>query len=162
MALTVDQRVTLAAHIRSNTDPDVVAALAGRNDTELTRLYNLDSSFIVWKKSVTPDEYRSAMVWTEVDTLNAGSARIWEWVTNNFTANLNADDSNIRQGIADAFGPSTTTRANLLSIAKRSATVGESVFAAGTGTNATPGSLDFAGLLTTSDIGRALNENPGD
>jgi hypothetical protein len=161
MALTEAQRVTLATHIRANTDPDVVAALAGRNDTELTRLYNLDSSFIIWKKSVTPDEYRGAMLWTEVDTLNTGAARIWEWVTNNFTSNLNADDSNIRQGIADAFGPSTTTRANLLAVAKRAATVGESVFATGTGTDATPGSLDFVGSLTTGDVGRALNENPG-
>lgn len=161
MALTFEQRATLAAHIRANADPDVVAALAGRNDTELTRLYNLDSSFIVWKKTVTPDEYRGAMEWAEVDTLNAGAARIWEWVTNNFTSNLNADDANIRRGIADAFGPGTTTRDNLLAVAKRPATIGESVFATGTGTDATPGSLDFVGSLTTSDVGRALNENPG-
>lgn len=159
MALTESQRTTLAAHIRSNSNPEVVNALATRNDTELTRLYNEDSVFIVWKKSVAPDEYRSAMVWSEVDTLNAGAARIWEWVTNNFSSNLNADDSNIRQGIADAFGANTTTRANLLAVAKRPATLGESVFASGTGTDASPGSLDFIGTLTTGDVGRALNEN---
>jgi len=158
MSLTDAQYTTLANHIRANTDPDVVAALAIRNDTELARLYNLDSSFYVWKTSIAPDEYRSAMVWTEVDTLNAGNARIWEWVTNYFTSNLDASDANVRQGIADAFGAGTTTRANLLALGKKLASVYEEVFATGTGTEATPGTMVLQGPVTTKIIGKALNE----
>ena len=158
MTLSNAQFTTLANHVRANTDPDVVAALAIRNDTELARLYNLDSSFYVWRTSVTPDEYRGAMVWTEVDTLNAGNARIWEWVTNYFTGNLDASDANVRQGIADAFGAGTTTRANLLALGKRLASVYESVFSTGTGTEATPGIAVVDGQVTLTQISKALNQ----
>jgi len=126
----------------------------------MTRLYNLASTFYVWRTAVTPAEYRAAIVWSEVDTLNAGAARIWEWVTSNMTETLNGADANIRQGIADAFGPSTTTRANLLAAAKRFATKAESLFATGTGSEASPGTLVFEGNITTEDVGRALNDNP--
>ena len=160
MALTVDQRATLAAHIRANTDPDVVAALAIRNDTELTRIYNEDSSFWVWRESVSPEEYREAITWTEVDTLNAGSARIWEWITQNMTAPLDATKSNVRQGIADAFGAPTSTRAALIAVGKELATLAQSIFATGTGTEGDPGIRVVTGDITTTDVGRALNENP--
>lgn len=158
MSLTNAQYTTLANHIRANIEPEVVAALAIRNDTELAKLYNLDTDFYVWKTSITPDEYRGAMVWTEVDTLNAGNARIWEWVTNYFTGNLDASDANVRQGIADAFGAGTTTRANLLALGKRLASLYEEVFATGTGTEATPGTMVLQGPVTTKIIGKALNE----
>jgi len=158
MSLTDAQYTTLANHIRANIEPEVVAALAIRNDTELAKLYNLDTDFYVWKTSITPDEYRGAVVWTEVDTLNAGNARIWEWVTNYFTGNLDASDANVRQGIADAFGAGTTTRANLLALGKRLASLYEEVFATGTGTEATPGTMVLQGPVTTKIIGKALNE----
>lgn len=157
MSLTDAQYTTLANHIRANTDPDVVAALAIRNDTELARLYNLDSSFTVWRTSVTPTEYRGAMVWTEVGTLNAGSVLIWEWVTNNFSSNLDASDANIRRGIADAFASNTTTRANLLAVAKRLASVYEEVFSTGTGSDSSPGSMVLEGPVTIKIIGKAIN-----
>jgi len=160
MALTTAQRTTLAAHIRASVDPDVVAALAIRNDTEMTRLYNLDSAFVVWRSSVPPSEYRDAIVWTEVDGLTVGKARIWEWVTENMTIPINTSSANVRQGLADAFAQNTTTRANLLAIAKRNATVAESLFAAGTGTTQTPGTLGFEGSITIEDVGRSLNDNP--
>jgi len=158
MSLTNAQYTTLANHIRANIEPEVVAALAIRNDTELAKLYNLDTDFYVWKTSITPDEYRGAMVWTEVDTLNAGNARIWEWVTNYFTGNLDASDANVRQGIADAFGAGTTTRANLLELGKKLASLYEEVFATGTGTEATPGTMVLEGPVTLTQISKALNQ----
>lgn len=160
MALTEAQRTTLAAHIRANTDPNVVAALGIRNDTEMTRLYNLNSTFYVWRTSVPPEEYREAMTWTEVDGLTAGKARIWDWITQGMTAAINTSKLNVRQGLSDAWAANTTTRANLLVIAKRFATVAEQIFASGTGTVGTPGTLGFEGTITTEDVGRALNDNP--
>lgn len=160
MALSAAQRTTLAAHIRANTDPDVVAALATRNDTELTRLYNLDSGFYAWRPSIDVDEYREALDWTEVDNLTAGKARIWEWVTGQMTRALESGKANVRAGLAQCWAANSTTRTNLLAIAKRFATVAEEVFATGTGTENTPGDLVFEGSVTTTDIGRALNENP--
>lgn len=160
MSLTETQRVTLAAHIRANTDPDVVAALSTRNDTELTRLYNLDSSFYVWRPTISVEEYRDALDWTEVDNITAAKARIWEWATGGMTLPLESGKANVRQGLAQCWASNSDTRANLLALAKRLATVAEEVFATGTGALNNPGDLVYEGTVTTSDIGRALNENP--
>jgi len=160
MSLTDAQMTTLANHIRANTDPLVITALADRNDTELARLYNLDSSIYVWRTVIKPSEYKRSIVWTEVDTLNTGKARIWEWVSSMQSDDLDASDPNIRAGISEAFGAGTTTRANLLSIAKRLSSLYESVFAVGTGTEADPGKTVLEGPVTIQIIGKALNENP--
>ena len=151
------QRATLAAALRADTDPDVVAALAIRNDTELTRLYNLPSTFIVWRTDLQPAEYREAVVWTEVDALTVGKARIWEWITQQMTVPIDASKANVRTGIADCWATNTTSRANLLAAAKRAATKAEKLFATGTGTTATPGTMGWEGQITTEDVGRALN-----
>ena len=160
MPLTTAQRVSLANHIRSNTDPDVVAALAGRNDTELARLYNLNSSFVVWRTNISPEEYREAINWTEVALLTDGQARIWEWVTQSMTAPIDASSANVRQGLSDTFAAGTSTRTDMLQVAKRFSNIGEQIFASGTGSNVSPGTLGFEGVITIDDIGRALNENP--
>jgi hypothetical protein len=156
MSLTDAQYTTLANHIRANTDPDVVAALAIRNDTELARIYNLDSATDVWKPEVTPEEYRANMVWTEVDQLTAGASRIWEWITSNMTLPFDASDVNVRQGLTDVFGQNTTTRTQLLAVSKRFASVYEGIFATGTGTK----NLEVVGPVTIKIIGKALNSNP--
>lgn len=160
MALNAEQRTTLAAHIRANTDQAVVAALAIRDDTTLTSLYNADSTFIVWRESIPPEEYREQMVWTEVDGLQAGKARIWEWITQNMTMAIDASKGNVRAGLAEVFPANQTTRGQLLAIAKEAASVAESIFATGTGTDASPGVRTLVGSITTEDVGRALNDNP--
>lgn len=160
MALTVAQRSALASHIRSSVDPDVVAALSGRNDTELTRLYNLDSTFYVWRPTVSVEEYRDALDWTEVDNIQAAKARIWEWATGGMTLPLESGKANVRAGLAQCWAANSSTRDALLLIAKRFSTVAESIFADGTGTEVAPGDLVFEGQITTRDVGLALNENP--
>lgn len=160
MNLTAAESTTLAAHIRANINPDVVAALAIRNDTELARLYNLASTFIVWREVITPIEYREQIVWTEVDTLTVGKARIWEWITQDMTADIDATKINVRSGLAEVFPANQTTRDQLLSIAKEAASIVEEIFATGTGTTADPGIRTQIGPVTINDIGTALNNNP--
>jgi hypothetical protein len=160
MALTDAQKTTLAAHIRANTDPDVVAALLIRNDTEMARLYNLDSTFIVWKPTVSVEDYRDALDWTEVDNITAAKARIWEWATGNMTLPLETGKANVRAGLAQAWASNSNTRPNLLAVAMRPATVAESIWATGTGTTQTPGDLEFEYTANIQDVGRALNDNP--
>ena len=157
--LTDAQATTLAAHIRANTDTDVVNALAIRNDTELARLYNLDSAFIVWRESITPTEYREAMDWTEVDNLPAGKARIWEWITEQMLREYDATKANIRAGLAEAWS-NGNTRDNLIAISKEATSLVESLYAAGTGTDVSPGIRVFVGNVTDIDVGKALNNNP--
>ena len=158
--LTAAQQTTLAAAIRADTDPAVVAALDIRNDVLLAELYNAASTFYVWRTAIPVDEYRDALVWTEVDGLTAGKARIWEWVTGQMTLPLQAHKTAVRQGLADCWASNTTTRPQLLAIAKRLASKAEKLFATGTGTEASPGLLGWEGTLTYTDIGIALGANP--
>ena len=159
--LTTAQQTTLAAAIRADTDPAVVAALDIRNDVALAELYNAASTYIVWKTNLQPSEYREAIIWTEVDALTTGSKyRIWEWLTMDMTAPIDASKTNVRQGIADCWASNTTTRGNLLAIAKRPATKAEKLFVTGTGTSASPGILGWEGILSYTDIGVALGANP--
>lgn len=164
MALTEEQRVTLAAHIQANTDPDVVAALAIRNDTEITRLYNLDSSFWVWRRNVpVTDIEQNGFAWSSIDEVPDTKWRIWERLTAYGT--IDFSKPNVRQGLID-FSKDvngvaiTALRDSIIPYTKRLATVAESVYATGTGTESVPGDLDFEGQITTTDVGFALNENP--
>ena len=159
--MTPEQLTILAAAIRADTDPAVIAALDIRNDVLLAELYNAATTFIVWRTNIPPSEYREAITWTEVDALTTGSKyRIWEWLTMNMTAPIDASKTNVRQGLADCWASNSTTRANLLTIAKRAATKAERLFATGTGTTATPGVLGWEGTVTYTDIGIALGANP--
>lgn len=155
--LTDAQQQTLAAHIRANTDPAVVSALAQRNDVALADRYNAPSSFIIWRTSVYPQEYREAVVWTSVDGLTAGKARIWDWITAGMTLPIDASKTNVRQGIADAWGGSSATGVALTALAKRPASRAENLFTTGTGTTANPGLLTWEGPLHYNDVSDALN-----
>lgn len=156
MALTDAQHQALADHIRANTDPDVVAALAIRNDTELARLYNLDSAEIVWRSSMTRSDLKMAFDWSEVVTgLSATDWQAWGELTAD--GSIDPSDANVRAGFAAIFkSPLTTTRNALLAAAKRAASVYESVYTSGT--NGTPGTLVVEGPVTIAIIGKTLNE----
>lgn len=159
MALTDAQYTALAAHIRANTDPAVVAALGIRNDTEMARLYNLDSAFRVWRTSMTKADLRASFIWSEVVTnLSATDWQAWAEMTAD--GSVDPSDANIRAGFAEIFkgGQVANTRAALVAAAKRFASVYEGIFATGTGTESDPGELVVNGPVTISIIGKALNE----
>ncbi len=157
-SLTDAQTQTLAAALRADTDPAVVTAMTQRNDAELARLYNADSTFVVWRTTIYPQEYREAIVWTAVDGLTTGKARIWEWITQGMTAPIDATKTNIRKGIADAWGASSATGLALQAVAKRPASKVEKLYVTGTGTTANPGLLTWEGPLQVNEVSRALNE----
>ena len=158
MSLTDAQFSILAADIRGNADPDIQAAHAAGNHTELARLYNEDGAAFIWRPSIPPEEYASALDWTEVDNLSAGKARVWEWATQNQTAPLDATNQNLRAGIAQAFGGQSNTTANLTAIAKRRASIYEGLFIEGNGTEQTPGVATVYGPVNINIIGRALSK----
>jgi len=157
MALTTAQLATLKAAILADPDAAVIAARAIRNDTEVARLYNLASTFVVWRTAVPPEDYRQSVVWTEVDALTVGKARIWEWLTSNMSMAFDPSKANVRTGLSDCWAVNTTTRTQLIALSKRFATKGEKVFAAGTGSDATPGALVFEGEIGFMDVAQALN-----
>lgn len=166
MNLTNSQLDTLKTWLTANA--------SGQNDEAAAALLNAadPGPFVVWRgplTPVTPAEYKGAsgIVWTAVDALAAGKARIFEWLTNGLTATINPSDSNARTGISDAFGAGSTSTTNLTTLAKRNATVAEKLFATGTGTTGSPGTMAGAasgigvglaeGLVTTTNVSEARN-----
>lgn len=162
--LTESQRTQLAAHFRANADQAVIDALATRNDTELTRLYNMPSPLYAWRSLVTQDEITmNGFDWVEVDNLSVGKARIWEWLFLNAPRSINPSLPNVRAGIVECWkgtAAKLAVQAAVLAKCKRLATLAESIFVTGVGTIGDPALLGFEGLISIEDVGRALNDNP--
>lgn len=156
--LTTAQYQTLATHIRANTDPAVVAALAGRVDNVIAEWYNGVGSCVIWRNAVRPSEYREAIVWSVVDGLTAGKREVFVWMTQGLTIPIDATKPNIRQGIADVFGAGSATGIALVALSKRNASRFEDIWATGTCTTQTPGAIPTEGPLQVNDVSRALNE----
>jgi len=124
-------------------------------------IYNEPSTFTVWRSTIEVDEYRTAIVWTEVSdvAMTVAKARIWEWMTSNMSLPLYVASAPVRTGLADCWGATTVTRANLLAMAKRYANKVEVLYATGTGTVAIPGNLVWEGPSTFDIVQYALYPN---
>ncbi len=152
----------LKAALLADTDPDVQAAVSARNDTEIARLYNLDSSFIVFKKWVELKDIGEAVNYVAVEAMtDANRGRITTFYTMN-PSGFSPSRSDMRDYWANTFsgalgGQGANTRAALEALWRRPATRAEAVFATGTGTTANPGELVFEGTITINDVGKALN-----
>ena len=154
-----------------------------RNDTELARLLNLASTFVVWRSTTPADDVADAILWdrlTPVDTpdgsaLQTNRLLLCQAKQMNLQVLLQGRSiigtgrANLRNGLSDALlnvpsGVNGATQdagwigANRVkAVISRFATVAERVFATGTGTAGTPGVLVWEGDLTVSDIGEVMN-----
>lgn len=120
--------------------------------------YNLPASpaFTVWRTSVQASEIMSnGFVWTAVDSLTAGKARIWDWMTR--YGSINPSKANVRQGMVDAFGAGSAMANGITPHLKRLATRAERLFATGNGTDGSPGTMEFEGTLSYQDVEAARN-----
>ena len=159
--MTDTQLQALAAAIRADTNPDVVSALAVRNDTAIAQNYRQDSATWVWRTSVSQDEIMQGNFdWTRVDNLGAGPARIWEWMFGNADRSINPSKANVRAGIESVWkgtAADLAVRAVVYTHCKRLAVKAEALFTTGTGTNTDPAVLVWEGPLPVSDVSAALN-----
>ena len=148
------QLVTLRAAI--DADPVLVQAISAGSINVVVNAFNALASpaFRVWRSDVRQSEIASAFVWTEIDALTNGKARIWEWMR--LSETLNCGIANIRQGLNDAFASAANTKAAVLAVIKRDAKRGEKLFATGTGSEGSPGTLVFIGQITDSDVEKAM------
>jgi hypothetical protein len=149
LALDNTQKATLKTAALA--EPTLTTAIQNGDDTAVATWLNTQSSFVVWRTSVSCKEYReTAIVWTAVDALTNGKARIWEWMClDNF---INPSKINVRQGFIDAFGAASATTTAATATSKRNATNAERALATGTGTNGTPGLLTFEGAINVNDV----------
>jgi len=125
---------------------------------EIAQAYNLLAApnYTVWKTSVSTQEImENGFIWTTVDSLTAGKARIWDWMTR--LGQINPSRTNVRQGLADAFGAGSAMATAILPFLKRLSTRAEKLFATGTGSDASPGTMTFEGNLTYQEVYEARN-----
>lgn len=156
--MTELQLQALATSIRSSVDSEIVAALAIRNDFRLMELYNAPSGKIVWRSSVSKNEVGKAFVASALAAITAANNdKLANFVAWNETVEPSRADQ--RAFFDDIFSVAAgaTTRAALNALWRRPATRAENIFAVGTGTDASPASLVWEGVVSLNDISDALN-----
>jgi hypothetical protein len=160
MALTPQQLPTLAAYI-TNT-PELAVLLAQGSIGPIATAMNEPAApaYIVWRTSVNQDEImQNGFDWTRVDNLSVGKARIWEWLFDNEANVINPAKPNVRAGIDQCWvgtAADLAVRAAVYVHCKRSATIGEKLFATGAGTTAAPSVMAFEGRIEAADIEAAF------
>lgn len=160
MTLTPGQQATLKAYIEAN--PTWMAypnnsdgALAISQELELDAVPDV----VVWRSDVAESEIVGSTSgegtdwdWTEYAGLTRSEQGAYERMFANGT--VDAGKPNIRQGFVDIFnGPSgADQRAHMAAISKRLANDLESVFAVGTGTTASPATMEVEGRISYREV----------
>lgn len=167
--MTPAQLATLAAHIRANTDPAVVTALANGADNELARLYNLPAvpAYYLKRTSLSRHEILTG-------TSDDGTTFAWAggaYITRsqgerdafremfNSTGSVNPSLPSITAAFNDIFSGSggAGNRAHIVAMSRRTANVVEKALAvSGAGTKAAPAVAGYEGEITSDDVASAL------
>lgn len=162
MFLSQAQLTVLGTAIQAETDPTFVAMRQAGNDDGMAAFYNQPSNpaFICWRTAVSQDEImQNGFDWTRVDNLSVGKARVWEWLFANSTRTINPSKANVRAGIDQTWvGPAAdlAVRAAVYLHCKRNATLGEKLFAIGTGSDASPAVFGVEGTISAQNISDAM------
>jgi len=172
------QLQTLKTAVLASQNAAIQAAATTRNDTELARLLNLPSTFVVWRIDVPSTELVGAIKlanFTPIDApddtlLYANRCHLCELKQNNIRMLLSRDivtaqKPSTRQDLTDALtsvpagAGGAEIDAGWLGAGKvketisRFATVAENAFTSGTGTAGQPGNLGWEGQVNINDIG---------
>lgn len=177
--MDAEQLIIVKQAVQASQDAFIQAAAAKRNDTELARLLNLPTAFIVWRHNVPTDELLSCIklaFYTPEDAatgtlLFQNRAAVCELKQNSLRlllqrTSLTTQRLSTRQDLTDALTkiPAGASGAELdagwlgagkvKSTISRAASVVERMFSDGTGTSGNPGDATWLGLITIDDIGR--------
>jgi len=157
MALTPAQYLTLKAAIAAETDPTFVAARLAGALGPMVDFYNTAGAFIVWKTNVRINDIGDAFNGAELGNLTGANQTRLQTIAQFSPNGVNPSLADRRQFFDDVFSSAATTKAALLALWKRAARRGEALYATGTGTALTPGSLVFEGTFSQPDIVLAIN-----
>lgn len=167
MQLTTAQLDTLKTWLTANAN--------GLNDEQAAAALNASAAGpnnVAWKSLVPLAAVAPNLNGTELAGLTTANHTRLQTVVTLFSAagGVNPSDADMRAFFDDIFSGAggTNTRANLLALWKRTATVGEKIFWSGTGSDASPATLGtFAvsngittyneGLITTDNVSQARN-----
>jgi hypothetical protein len=141
-----------------------LAALPKNDDTSLAiaDAFNVAATppYTVWRTSLATSAAMAVLIWTEVDNLTVGKARIWEWMSRLGT--INPSIANVRAGLSQCFGAASATAAAVTPLMKRPASRVERLYAVATpnqagtaGSDASPGTLVYEGPLSPAEVAAA-------
>lgn len=169
MSLTSDQLATLAAHIRANTNPAVVQALANGADNAIASLYNLPAAPAFYVKRTTLSRHEIL-----TGTSDDGTTFAWAggaYITRsqgerdafremfNSTGTVNPSLPSITAAFNDIFSGAggAGNRTHIVAMSRRTANVVEkALVVSGLGTKADPAVAGFEGSITADDVAAAL------
>lgn len=151
--LTEAQKVTLKAAIVATpalNDKYVIGDLGGLADA-LNQ--PATPAFIVWRTVVTKEEWRAAILGgggaTQLDALTASKRDSLLWAV---SENLNPSNSVVRAALDDFCGSQNILKASILAAEKRSARLAEKILATGTGSDASPATMGFEGVVSYTEL----------
>lgn len=116
---------------------------------------NASPSFTAWKSNVTLPETALAFNGAEFASVTSANHSRLQTIAQYYSGGYNASSADIRAMWNDIMSSKTLTLASLLALWKRFATVVEKLFATGTGSDASPATLSFEGLLSADTVAQA-------
>lgn len=145
MALTPAQLATLKAAILADSELNAFP-MNSDGAFAIAALLNQVASpdWIVWRTTVTRKEIlQNGFDWTRLDNLSVGKARVWSDIF--VDGQLNPSKPNVRAGIESVWvgtAQDLAVRAAVYVHCKRQATRIQKILSAGTGSDATPATMD--------------------
>jgi hypothetical protein len=153
--LTQPQLVTLKNDILANPDMNTKPMNADGHQA-ITDLYNLVNSpvFIVWRTNVNLTEIGDKINAAELAGLTTLNATRLQTIAMYSAGGINTSLADRRAFFDDVFSGAggTITRPQLLALYKRNALRGERLYATGTGSDASPGTLVVEGNILRDDV----------
>tara|TARA_R110000868_G_scaffold269699_1_gene529103 strand:- start:345 stop:827 length:483 start_codon:yes stop_codon:yes gene_type:complete len=157
--MTPAQRAALKAAILADPTLNAYPNTSDGNSDMCSQKLNVlaTPAFIVWRGNVTISETGQSFNGTELSGMTTGNQTRLQTIAQYLAAGYNAAKSDVRAMFNDIWSGAggVTTRANLLVLWKRSATLGEKILATGTGSDASPAALGFEGDLSYQDVTEA-------
>lgn len=154
--MTPAQLATLKASI--NADP-VLSLLVNNSDTafRIAQEYNLSVAWTVWKTNVPVGSIGRAFNGADMSGMPAANQTRLQTIAVFLREGVNPSLPDNRAMFDDAFagGTGATTRASLAALWKRQASRAEKLFSTGTGSDATPATMGFEGLVSYNDVQEA-------
>ena len=133
---------TLANAIRANTAPEIVAALANRQDSFICNWYNQPTTTDAWEAAVTRQALFEMMPITSFDGLSAGKRDAWRLMMEQASIEpLDFGKPRLRSAVRDIW-PAVNADA-ILTACTRKATRCEVIFG---------GSVEASGSVSATDL----------
>lgn len=169
--LTNGQCTAFGVDVNTTNQSEFAALVANADDQLIANAYNLDASpvYWVWRTRVTRKEiYEAPSVdattwsWPDYIARSVAEKSAWGEMFNNPASEINPALANTRQGVADIFSQASgaNQRTHLLATGRRHATRAEKLFATGTGSTGSPGTMTFEGSISRLDVAHCVRNVP--